>query len=536
MPKSIEIYRTYEVLIEETVSDDNPKRQRTSKPSRYNAATVHALRVTNDTFQDAVCYYLFLIIGLLRDVPETERDQINLLWRTLNGSLKSKVEEVLKRLNTNYPAAPWHTNGQLDLATFLKKIYDWKKSDIDITAPALLRTYEILRDQASGETQAPPEDENEDDEVSSLENLKIFAGNWIAPLCNDGGVSPTIPGNGAYDRISRFLKNDPDDAKLDAIITAEFAKNSSDETILQIEEKRITEAKQKNAEKKKSDSDVEKKIKEEMERKVVKYIEAVLGGRTHSFSSAQEAKIKAIINGKQVPRFHPLQAGRTNAFFNPLLRYMVVRNDDELKAVAIKDIREFVARDKPEKEVCKTLPFLKNERTENTPLFPFFTNCLGVVSRNKSVWNTFDKAAFIKAAEEVFKYKIRSDKRRREYNARKGKILAMEGNGTWFETDEEGNPKRDQDGRQKTKKLGGIKDDVRVERIEDILGELGGGIGYGVSRATIGGWRDLREAFLKVDAKKGEELSRDDLEELVDEAQARSAGGFGSAALFKKLC
>ena len=98
------LYRTYEVLVEESVHPDNPKRQRTKKESRYKAATSRALQTTNDVFQDAVCYYLFLIIGLLRDVPEAERDEINPLWRTLNGPLKSKVEDALNRLNKKYPA------------------------------------------------------------------------------------------------------------------------------------------------------------------------------------------------------------------------------------------------------------------------------------------------------------------------------------------------------------------------------------------------------------------------------------------------
>lgn len=178
-------------------------------------------------------------------------------------------------------------------------------------------------------------------------------------------------------------------------------------------------------------------------------------------------------------------------------------------------------------------PIFSKKTSGNLPLFPAFSNCLGIelAKGSKTVWRELDKNAFSKAAEEVFKYKIRSDKRRDEYNAKKGKVAAMEGDGIWtYEVERSGQKKQD------TKQLRGIKNDIRAERIKIVLEEIGGGIGYGLSRSTIGGWRDLRESFLKADAKKGDELSSDDLEELVTKAQTESAGGFGSAALFKKIC
>lgn len=140
-----ELYRTYEVLIEESVHPDNPKRQRTEKESRYNAMTSRALQTTNDVFQDAVCYYLFLIIGLLRDVPETERYEINPLWRTLNGPLKSKVEDLLKRLSKKYPdLIPHSTEGGLDLLEFLRGTYS---AGLDLTKETLQATYETMRNE-----------------------------------------------------------------------------------------------------------------------------------------------------------------------------------------------------------------------------------------------------------------------------------------------------------------------------------------------------------------------------------------------------
>lgn len=360
-----ELYRTYEVLIEESVHPDSPKRKRTKKESRHNAATSRALQTTNDVFQDAVCYYLFLIIGLLRDVPEDNRDKINPLWCTLNGPLKSKVEEVLKRLNDRYPAAPWHVEGSaLDLKTFLEKTYC---KDLVLTKETMQATYEIMRDEGCKK--------KDKDKIE----LKQWANTWIG-----------------------------------------------------------------------------------------------------LWTSKNDKKHLLTLAGK------------------------------EWKA-----------------------PYFPDDTPCNRLLVPAFSNLLGLQlpKGQKRVFHDLDKVAFQKAAEEVFKYKIRSDKRCAEYKAKLGKVAAMEGNGSWtYDVVRNGNTE------QETKQLGGIEGDIRAERIKKILEEIRGGIGYEVSRSTIGGWRVLREAFLKAEAEKGEELRSDDLEELVNKAQAESGGGFGSAALFKKLC
>lgn len=339
--------------------------------------TTRALKTTNDVFQDAVCYYLFLIIGLLRDVLETERDEINPLWRTLNGPLKSKVEGVLKHLNEKYPVAPWHsTEGALDLMTFLSKTYC---AGLNLTKETMQATYDALKNEASKKKKNKTTGNY--DVVEGELDLGMFPQTWIGLLTNES---------------KRLMKT--------------------------------------------------------------------IGGQDWS------------------------------------------------------------------------APYFPEETSGNRPLFPAFSNCLGIepAKGSKTVWRELDKNAFSKAAEEVFKYKIRSDKRRDEYNAKKGKVAAMEGDGNWtYEVERNGQKEK------KTKKLDGIRNDIRAERIVIILEAIGGGIGYGVSRSTIGGWRDLREEFLNAEAtkaKKGQELSGDDLEELVNKAQTESAGGFGSATLFKKLC
>src|SRR5262249_28269801 len=110
--------------------------------------------------------------------------------------------------------------------------------------------------------------------------------------------------------------------------------------------------------------------------------------------------------------------------------------------------------------------------------FPFFTNLLGLKPKGDeaAVWTAFDKSAFKRAAEEVFKYRLRSDERVEQIRKRRAKITALNGTGEW------------KDERGKIKRLGGIQgDEERPELMRELLGELGGAIGYGMRRATIGG-------------------------------------------------
>src|SRR5690606_37663487 len=124
--------------------------------------------------------------------------------------------------------------------------------------------------------------------------------------------------------------------------------------------------------------------------------------------------------------------------------------------------------------------------------------------------------------EEVFKYRLRSDKRRADFATKAARVLAMEGTGEWL------------DASGQVKMLGGMRKDPRRNRMEQLLAEIGGSLGYGLRRGTIGGWGDLREDFLK--ASKNGEPDGEKLEKLVVAAQGASGGGFGSAAFFKKLC
>ena len=76
-----ELYRTYEVLVEESVHSDHPKRakDKTDKESKFNAEIDGALRDTHMIFQDAVCYNTLLFAGLAGNTETPDGDGIRQL-------------------------------------------------------------------------------------------------------------------------------------------------------------------------------------------------------------------------------------------------------------------------------------------------------------------------------------------------------------------------------------------------------------------------------------------------------------------------
>ncbi|MFZ4594996.1 MAG: hypothetical protein ACOYOF_12115, partial [Verrucomicrobiaceae bacterium] len=530
------VYRTYEVLVEETLSAGDPKRQKTSKPSRENAKTRRALETTHRLFQDAVCYYILALIGLVRDAKEANAD-INPLWRTLTtGEMGKKTDQLVRRLSERYPSAPWH--GIASLNDFLKRIYCWKSMAKAVDQKHLERAYQILFSQATA-------GKDGDELADSLENLKSFAGTWIAILSNENGHT-TLPGNGIYDVLHRKLKaSATDDAKLledelSVAIKAALAGREIDLTAWRAARLAKTSGENNKAKKKKTVEQIKTVVDKAVAEKTGKealtvraaYVKALSPEKTAkycSLSPAQISKAMELVNNAaaSVEVFPRLRFGdRDNAFEQPLFRYILLKDVDGCREAVTRDVWEYVRKEDPEKELTddqgKPLAKLPYQVKGNEPLFPYFTNCLGISVNERAVWFDFDKSAFKRAAEEVFKYRIRSDKRQADYDQKAQKVLAMEAKGEW--TDAKG----------RRNELGGILGDSRVELMNRLLSELGGSIGYGLRRGTIGGWGDLREDFIK--SSKDKEPDGEALEALVNKAQADSGGGFGSAALFKKLC
>jgi hypothetical protein len=144
---------------------------------------------------------------------------------------------------------------------------------------------------------------------------------------------------------------------------------------------------------------------------------------------------------------------------------------------------------------------------------------------------SFEKAAFATAAEDVFKYKIRSMKRQSEVEKlRAVKRAALEG--THFE---EIKPENSPTGKSIVAR--GMKDDMRRLKMETLLKEMADEKGldsYGLDSGTIGGWADVREKFLGLERKN--QATEQDLTAVVDECQTENRQGFGSADFFHTLC
>lgn len=535
------IYRTYEVLIEETLSANDPKRQKSAKPSRENTATRRALETTHQIFQDAVCYYILCLIGLVRDATEAAADgteiEINPLWHTLTtGAQGTRTDELVRALCKRYPHAPWRESH--GLLPFYGAVYDWKRLGLNTVSAQLTSTYKLLFSQAVGEN-------TDDMAASALEDLKSFAGTWIAILCNENGDT-TIPGGGVYDTVHRQLKANPhDDANLLANVVGASFDQALKERLVDLEERKETTVQRLTLEnlqarKKKSPERIMASAETALAMKIRKecltlreaYVRALSPDKTRKYCSLSAVQIQealALVRAKPLtvesfPRFR--FGARDNSFEQPLFRYNLLKDIAGCRDAVVHDVWEYVRNEQPEAALLDSaghfLQVLPYQTTGREPLFPYFTNCLGISVANRAAWFDFDKSAFKRAAEEVFKYRIRSDKRRSEYDAKAARVLAMEGTGEWRNAN--GLPKQ----------LSGMRDDPRREKMEQLLAEIGGSLGYGLRRGTIGGWGDLREDFLKT--SKDGEPDGEELEKLVGAAQTASGGGFGSAAFFKKLC
>ena len=518
-----DIYRSYEVLIEETASNHKTrgagKARKALKPHSEN--TCRALRVTHELFQDAVCYYILCLAGLVRDERDKNGEPINRIWGCLSDN--SETAAVLTRLARRYPSAPFHKARELN--EFLAMIYGWKLPDPNKPTSASLRlTYRILFQQAvkTGEGE---------DQSSALENLKTFAGNWIAILCNEDGDT-TIPGQGVFDKLHRELKkakapnaeaiwkmvkpiaDEASQAK--AVMDASWGQRES-------EKRRARNASAKSP---KSTDEMEALCSTALDEKLGRdreglkdlFLRAFSPEKTKKYCSLGPDAINSATNDIRAAssddkRFQRLRYGaRDNSMEQPLFRFLWLREDAKYAGAAAGDLLEYVAKERPEAELLdddnRAVNKMPYQETGKEPLFPYFTNCLGIERVERAAWFEFDKSAFKRAAEEVFKYKIRSDARGSIARERRGKLTELER---------------------------AIQGDPRPGLIEKLLAELGGAIGYGMRRATIGGWADLRQEFLKI-AQKGGPIAEDELIKAVGDARNASGGGFGSGALFKALC
>lgn len=585
-----ELYRTYEVLIEETVSPNDPRRGKTNKPGRYSAEIANALRDTNDIFQDAVCYYTLLLAGLVGNGDEGA--ELNPLWRHLRSketqekkSMREETDKVVRRLAERYPVL----SGIHTAEEFLNKMYGVMQR-AHLTPAALEMAEGELRNEMAKyradtyrilEIQGTKPDE-ETGEPKECEKLNVFSNSWASILC-DPDNETTIPGCGAYDSLLRrfqqnenwkasgadksaWLKSQPSvvEALIRKVVNAaeEAGQAYQVKTERQLQQA-IAKAKAAPDRKpKETDAKIEERVRREFTRKAAAaqkgrqkaYLRIFSPEKTRtycSFAPADLARLNAEIAAtpEASKRFVRLNYGKKddNTFQYPLLRLLWVRDDADARVAAAADVLEYVFAEEPKAEpplddrgkAVEEMPY-----EELAPsLFPLFVkNILGVKSKTRSgagrsAWWDFDVSAFATAAEDVFKYKIRTIDRAKRY-------AKMERARSAFLSSETSTLSKTESPSGKEMKILGMGDDPRRPVMEKLLAALAEKFefdAYGLRPATIGGWTELRKTF----RQREREAERngwptttlvEKLEKEVEDAQGNSSEGFGSAAFFEMLC
>jgi len=591
-----DLYRTYEVLVEESVHPDSPKRakDKTSKPSRFGDGEIDgALRDTHMIYQDAVCYNTLLFAGLAGD-EKHGGEFLNPLSHHLTtkdseGGILAETERVIRRLATHYkPLKDVRTPDD-----FLNCVYSEPLRIGDEMSVAeqkkrrelRARCYRILEQFGTSVKESG---------VRECADMAEFKNNW-AGLISDPESDAEIPGNGTYDVVWRELKigiqNLSASEKKQQLINktlerfaieAEVQNKSDAERDHQREcEKLRTDVK---AIENLPDTDPKKSTAlrkaraavKKMEDGRAKHIEIFLGGRRKKLAEATIKALKKPIaakpselglaademekvatraaaiaaDSKTVTKPHirlHYKGGATGNFEKAMLRYWVMKEDDDalVRRAAVADFLRFIQTGEPkpepkleEGELIKQMPFSEQGASL---AFPYFgKKSLEITSAASSPDSELDKAAFATAAEDVFKYKIRTEARKARVSKVMNVVRAYEGNG--------GELTADQSPSGKAMKIHGMGGDPRwkgmaeeKKGIEALLKQLGEGkdiTSYGLRENTIGGWAEVRKCFLKLKGAKphdGPSLAKD-LEEAVDEEMNANRQGFGSADFFHALC
>jgi IS605 OrfB family transposase len=262
---------------------------------------------------------------------------------------------------------------------------------------------------------------------------------------------------------------------------------------------------------------------------------------------------------------------RNSGFEEGMFRYWFVRglviddlkkvwpelNEGELKRryqlirkASLADFVHFVEGHKPnpppslgaENKRFRRMPFRSVVRIA----FPVFGKlCLIPSWRDRSPDWDFDKAAFAAAAEDVFKYLLKTIEREKKVRKLRNVVEAFERGG-------EKTLPEDESPSGKGLTVRGIGEDARwrgdgtaeKKGIEDLLKELSRSKEldqYGLRAGTIGGWAEVRKALIKVHKhchgkKRREALLPNLLVRVVDNEQTANRQGFGSADFFHALC
>lgn len=483
-----DIYRSYQVIVEETI-DPNHQEGRSAKASRFDPRVAAALHTTNELYQDALCYYVLLLAGLAKN------HGLNPLWERLTSSGEVPATgDIIRRLANRYT----RFHGLAGADELVRRFYP-----ADISEAQLKEAYEIVEQQGIKQ-----------DGERSCADMSAFASSWASILCDPQGGT-VIPGNGIYDALHRRLREAPDEqverelmAALEQTTAARAVRQQTafDEALADALEQRKpkqTEAMVTN----RLQKEVLKKAEDQRQRTRQAFLKAFEGEKTGKYRTLSVETIIAATTAIRSaslddPRFRRLRYGeRDNSFEQPFFRFLWMREDPAARQTVLSDLREYLQKEQPEPApMLRGRPVAKMPyQPESKTLFPFFTTCIGL--RGREAWE-FDKAAFAEAAEDVFKYKLRTaerDERRRDVQA---KLAAFEAEGIFSDEQlRDGSTRR-------TYKIRGMRSDPRGRKMEELLAELAQGLGgYTLRPATIGGWADLRKALLRTAKQKHDNLA-----------------------------
>jgi len=577
-----ELYRTYEVLIEETVHPTHPKRGKTNKTDGYRADVHHALVTTNELFQDAVCYYTIMLAGLAGDAKDRKDRSLNPLWKEFTqGKYKEQAEKVLRRFVERYASCTGLTNPESFYEKFLFQ-NEFAKSTAEINKSQVATdTYRVIEQQA-----VKTDDEGE---IEESEALNEFASAWASILC-DPENETEVPGTGILDQMHRDILRDS--AKLDAAIdkalreASQWCRDSAEKrhqaklaAMGRTMSEAMTKAKTEQTRIKKRDEWQAKIEKEQAARTAAKEedekntenafntLRDVLTdglrydeqkhGHTSESHAAIEATLQAVARhiSTATSGINRIRYGsRDNSFEGVLLRYWWIHKHtapgatltgealDAARAAVKKDLDLYITdiAQKP-----KQPPKLNGQPITDAPFaashkcaFPLFLKGVaGIAHKDRSPWWEFDKAAFMYATDDVFKYKRRTQERQDRFNKLNCLVQMGENQDGIHELQPENSPT----GKKLTVK--GMKSDPRRNKMIALLKELASEKGlegeYGLRPGTVGGWADIREALLGLEAKakkQNRKLTEDELVAAVDKCQEENRQGFGSLDFFHGLC
>lgn len=547
-----ELYRTYEVLIEETVPDGHEKREkdRTKKPLRWNEEVDGALRDTHMVFQDAVCYYTLLVAGLagnekVADGTAPEKQVLlNPLWGHLTGALNAETEKAIRRLTANYKLP----SGVKTAQDFLEKIYTWpetkeKRSELRNLLP---RVY--LRLESAG-----IDKDKETGQPKKLKAMADFASNWIRPL-NDPTTNQADSTQGlrnenyfAVRKLELKPENNlpPNDASLSSAIELKHCFMTSKGELAG--EKALCDylaafGCESGGKKPTTIGKIEGDVLLAKNLLIAAWGEFPKTPKDATKEQKQSFKAKQVQWHEKAKTF-PLKSWsgkKPNKLLWYCLRYKWAKNEVTRNALyeQIKNFKPHQLTDGQTDEINQW----RNLLPKGCVPFPFFTTQLGSAA---FLDFDFDKAALATAAEDVFKYKIRTLEREKKVWKLRNMIQAYKASGE-TPLDEELSPTG------KPIKVRGMEGDARWKGeqqnenkgIEELLADMKRTKeldDYGLREGTIGGWAELRKRLVDVHQKgtkagKGQSELCNDLEDAVDAEQTANRQGFGSADFFHKLC